>query len=151
MIELDYRPAQAAQYDQFFDLMFEEEGNYLRQSLLQLNSSLEQFAALFQKVGKVYGVYSGLQVAGFYWIEEREKVLHLHALIIKADFQGQGIGTAILTHLVDEYTGIMDVIELGVHQSNTGAQRLYSRMGYRTVKELPDLGYYIMQRNLPNP
>ena len=91
-------------------------------------------------------------LAGFYWIEERGKTLHLHGLILKAAFQGKGIGTAVIRMLVESYQGQVKAIELGVHQSNARAKKLYERLGFEVVKYRHDLGYFIMQRPiLPLP
>ena len=44
----------------------------------------------------------------------------------------------------------MDKIELGVYQANTGAIRLYEKMGFQITRNLDDLHFYIMQKPL-NP
>ncbi len=93
-------------------------------------------------------IYDGKQLAGFYWIEERENVLHLHALLLKRQFQGKGIGTQTLNMLVSKYMGTMRTIELGVHESNEGAIRVYERNGFKTVKQLDELKFRIMQKTL---
>ena len=148
MKDLNYLPAQTGQYEEFFKLMLDQEGEYLNQSLAHMHSSLEEFAALFRRVGQVYGIYEDGKVAGFYWIEERGDTLHLHALILQTEFQGHGVGSQILAMLANKYATTMERIELGVHKSNTGARRLYERVGYQTVKELEGLGYFIMQKEL---
>lgn len=53
--------------------------------------------------------------------------------------------------LIERFTAKMDKIELGVHQSNSGAIRLYEKMGFQTVRFLDDLGFYIMQKPLIQP
>jgi ribosomal protein S18 acetylase RimI-like enzyme len=50
--------------------------------------------------------------------------------------------------LADAYKDSMDAIELGVHQSNAGARRLYEKLGFITVKQREDLGFQIMQKQL---
>jgi ribosomal protein S18 acetylase RimI-like enzyme len=108
----------------------------------------EQVAGLVHTVGQVWGVYQGGNLVGFYWIEECDRILHLHGLVVKSTLQGQGIGTEVLNMLAQRYTGTMGAIELGVHESNTRARALYERLGYRTVRRLDDLGFHITQKPL---
>jgi ribosomal protein S18 acetylase RimI-like enzyme len=71
--------------------------------------------------------------------------LHLHGIVVARAFQGQGIGSRIIRRLAEEYRGRMDAIELGVHQSNERAKALYERLGFNTVRFLPEVGFFIMQ------
>ena len=82
-----------------------------------MQMSMDEFNHLLRTVGTLCAIYDK-QLAGFYWIEERENVLHLHALLLKRQFQGKGIGTQTLNMLVSKYMGTMRTIELGVHESN---------------------------------
>ena len=145
---LDYKPATGDQYDALFQLMRSDAADYLQQTLELMKMTWEQFAELFRSVGKVTGIYQDGCLAGFYWIEEREKILHLHGLILDSRFQGKGIGTQVLKMLITRCQDQMDAIELGVHQSNEGAIRLYRRLGFEVVIVRDDLGYYIMQKAL---
>jgi ribosomal protein S18 acetylase RimI-like enzyme len=98
--------------------------------------------------GQVYGIYQDGQLAGFYWIEEREDTLHLHGLILKSEFQGQGIGSQVLAMLAASYRSRVKAIELGVHRSNERAIALYERTGFETARTLDDLGFLVMQKPL---
>ena len=149
---LTYEPARVEQYDEFLQLMRNHTANYLERTMELMQMTWQQFVHLFRTVGQVYGIYEDDQLAGFYWIEEREKVLHLHGLVLTGQFQGEGIGTQVLKMLESMYRGSMDAIELGVHKCNEKARVLYERLGYETVKRLDDLGFYIMQKRLsPGP
>jgi len=145
---LIYRPATSGQYDEFFQLMLEEAADYLERTMELIQMTLEEVQHLFRTVGQVYGIYQEDALAGFYWIEERDTILHLHGLVVAGELQGKGIGTQVLTMLASTYSGRMQTIELGVHESNTGARRLYERLGYQTVRYIDDLGFYIMRRSL---
>jgi ribosomal protein S18 acetylase RimI-like enzyme len=142
-------PATPAQMDEFLELLRLEAADYLDQTMALMEMTWPQFVRLVQTVGRVFAVHRAGQVVGFCWIEERERVVHLHGLFIGQGFQGQGIGTQVLNMLVQQYTGHMDAIELGVHESNTRARALYERVGYRTTKHLAELGFYVLQRPLP--
>ncbi len=145
---LTYKPARAEQYDGFLQLMRNHAADYLERTMELMQMTWQQFDHLFRTVGQVYGIYEDDQLAGFYWIEERERILHLHGLVLKGQFQGKGIGTQVLKMLETEHRGSMDAIELGVHESNERARTLYGKLGYRTVKVLDNLGFCIMQKRL---
>jgi ribosomal protein S18 acetylase RimI-like enzyme len=145
---LTYKPADAEQIEEFLQLLRTEAGDYLDRTAALMQMTWEQFAQLVKTVGQVSGVYRDGDLVGFYWIEERDRVVHLHGLVVKSAHQGQGVGTEVLNMLAQRYTGTIDAIELGVHESNERARALYERLGYQTVKRLDDLGFYIMQKPL---
>jgi ribosomal protein S18 acetylase RimI-like enzyme len=145
---LTFEAASAEQYGECMQLMQEEAGSYLDGTLKLMQMSMDEFNHLLRTVGTLCAVYDDKQLAGFYWIEERDKVLHLHALLLKPSFQGKGIGTQILRTLTSKYKGTKTTMELGVHESNEGAIRLYERNGFNTVKQLEDLKFRIMQKTL---
>jgi ribosomal protein S18 acetylase RimI-like enzyme len=145
---LTFESASAEQYDECMKLMLDEAGDYLQGTLKLMQISMDQFNHLLRTVGTLHAIYDDEQLAGFYWIEERGKVLHLHALLLKKHFQGKGIGTQTLNMLASKYEGTMTTIELGVHESNEAAIRLYERNGFNTVKQLDDLKFRIMQKDL---
>ena len=124
------------------------EGDYLQDTLRLMKMSKDEFDHLFRTVGQVYCVYDDAQMSGFYWIEKRENTLHLHGLVLKTQFHGKGIGTQILEKLVTENHGKVKEIELGVHDSNVRAIKLYERHGFETVKTLTDLNFRVMRRQL---
>ena len=145
---LTYQPATAEQVDEFLHLLRLDAADYLDSTMALMGMTWSQFARLVKTVGQVFGIYRDGLLVGFYWTEERGRIVHLHGLVIRRAYQGQGIGTETLTMLARRYAGLMDAIELGVHASNARARALYEWLGYRTVKYLPDCGFYILQRPL---
>jgi ribosomal protein S18 acetylase RimI-like enzyme len=145
---LTFEAASAEHYGECMQLMLDEAGGYLQGTLKLMQISMDEFNHLLRTVGTLHAIFDDKQLAGFYWIEEREKVLHLHALLLKQQFQGKGIGTQTLNMLASKYEGTMTTIELGVHDSNEAAIRLYERKGFNTVKRLNDLKFRIMQKDL---
>jgi ribosomal protein S18 acetylase RimI-like enzyme len=145
---LKFVPATPEQYDEFLQMMWEDGQEYLENTLHVMQMTLAEYAQIFRTRGVVRAIYQDANLAGFYWVEERRDTLHLHGLILKAKFQGQGIGTSILTMLAEDYIGKMDTIELGVYQANAGGIRLYEKMGYKITRSLDDLHFYIMQKPL---
>ena len=71
-----------------------------------------------------------------------------NSALTKKRFQGKGIGTQTINLLASKCKGTMTTIDLGVHESNEGAIRLYERNGFNTVKQLNDLRFRIMQKTL---
>jgi ribosomal protein S18 acetylase RimI-like enzyme len=131
-------------------MMWDDGQEYMENTLQIMQLTWDEYAQIFRMRGEVHAIYQDAALAGFYWIEERGDTLHLHGLILKADFQGQGIGTAVLAMLAERYTGKLDKIELGVYQANSGAIRLYEKTGYQITRSLDDLHFYIMHKTL-NP
>ena len=142
------RPVGQDEFDGFFDLMQNEAGDYLGEAMNFLNMSEQGFRKLFKTVGEVYAICEDEKVAGFYWIEKRGKVLHLHGLVLSSEFQGRGIGRSVMKMLEDEFRDDFEMIELGVHESNAKARDLYQKLGYIVVRELPEIGFLIMQKRL---
>jgi len=139
--------ARNEQYEELMALMMHE-GDYLTETLRLMKITEGEFDHLFRTIGRVYCIYSDMQLAGFYWVEEREKTLHLHAIIVKTEFQGKGTGTRILNNLTKQPNRSINMIELGVHESNLGAIRMYERNGFKTVERLDDVKFLIMRKQV---
>jgi ribosomal protein S18 acetylase RimI-like enzyme len=145
---LTYELATAKQINEFVHLMRQDAADYLDRTMELMQMTWPQFDQLVKTVGQVFGIYHDDLLVGFYWVEERDRIVHLHGLVIRSAYQGQGMGTEVLNMLANKYADTMDAIELGVHESNTRAQALYARLGYQTTKHLTDLAFLILQRPL---
>jgi len=145
---LSYQAADPLDTGEYFELMKAESSAYLDHTLELMHSSWDEYARLFRTVGRVVTILQDGQPVGFYWVEEREKVLHLHALILKPAFQGQGIGTQVLNTLRETYCPSFESIELGVHKSNPRALALYRRLGYQEVKYMEEVEFHILRLEL---
>lgn len=145
---LSYRPATAEQYQDFLLMMRDEMSAYVDRTMEMMHMSWEEFAALFQSQGQVMCICEDEKPAGFYWIEVRERTLHLHALILLPGYRNRGIGSWVLKDLENQYRAQVEEIELGVHESNSRATSLYERCGFDTIRTLPELGFFIMRKRL---
>ena len=96
---LKFKSANAEQYDVFLQLMWDDGQEYWADTMRIMQLTWEEYAQIFRTRGEVSAIYQDENLAGFYWIEERVDTLHLHGLILKNEFQGRGIGTAILSIL----------------------------------------------------
>lgn len=141
-----YRLAASEQFHDFFQLMVAKSGDYLDSALSLMETDRARFAQLFRTVGQVYGIYQEDAWVGFYWVEVRDALLHLHGLILRPEFQGKGIGKQVLADLEAEYEDRVEAMELGVHRSNEHALALYERAGFRIVKVLEELSFLILQK-----
>ena len=147
---ITYLPATTDQYAIFLQMMWDDGQEYLPEAMRMMQLTWEEYSKVFRSLGQVCAIYQDKVMAGFYWIEERGDTLHLHALILKTKYQGQGIGTAVLKVLAESYSGKLEKIELGVYQANSGAIRLYQKHGFQITRNLGNLHFFIMQKTL-NP
>ena len=148
---ITYTSPTPEQYDLFLQMTRGDGQEYMEQTLRLMEMSWSEYSQIFHTRGKVFAIHKDNDLAGFYWIEERGDTLHLHGLILMSPFQGMGIGTTVLTMLDNKFSGKVDKIELGVYQQNTGAIRLYKKLGYQVTETLDDLHFFIMQKQLVSP
>lgn len=145
---LAQKPAEAEQFEEFLQMFRENAESYIDDVLDLMDMDWGQFVQIFRTLGRIDCVYDDDECAGFYWTEKRDRTLHLHALILKDEFQGKGIGSQVLDKLLEDCVGEIDSIELGVHHSNRKAKELYEKFGFRTIQTLNDLDFSIMQKNI---
>ncbi len=74
----------------------------------------------------------GNRLLGYLICSRYDTVWHVMNVAIEPELQGNGIGTALIQHLLDE-TAASDRFTLEVRQSNTAAIRLYERLGFRSA------------------
>jgi ribosomal protein S18 acetylase RimI-like enzyme len=65
---------------------------------------------------------------------------------VVAERARSAIGTKVLRDLEQEFRGKVDIMELGVRDSNEGAVSLYEREGFATVSRLEDIGFLVMRK-----
>jgi ribosomal-protein-alanine N-acetyltransferase len=81
-------------------------------------------------------------IAGFcsFWLVLDE--VHINNLAVLREYQGQGLGTALLQHVLEAGAGRgAERATLEVRRSNAQARRLYERLGFRVAATRPN--YYI--------
>lgn len=145
---LEQKPARAEQFEEFLQMFRVNAEPYIDDVLDLMDMDWGQFVKIFSTLGQIESIYDGNECAGFCWTEKRDRTLHLHALILKDEFQGRGLGSQVLNKLLEEHVGEVDTVELGVHHSNRKAKELYEKFGFRTVKTLDDLDFTIMQKDI---
>jgi ribosomal protein S18 acetylase RimI-like enzyme len=64
--------------------------------------------------------------------------LWLVKLYLLSDYRGKGLGSALLTHVMQQARVQGKRVRLRVLRVNTGAMRLYERHGFEVVQETPE-------------
>jgi ribosomal protein S18 acetylase RimI-like enzyme len=142
--DIESTPATPDERSNLLALMREHMADRLERTLQLMGLTLEQFAELYRTRGEVRTIRHRGAVAGYCWIEKRDRDLHLHAIFVLPEHRGLGIGSAVMQDLEREFGAQVDRIELGVHEANEGAKSLYLRQGFEVEKTLPELGFVIM-------
>ncbi|MDO4642665.1 MAG: GNAT family N-acetyltransferase [Cardiobacteriaceae bacterium] len=90
----------------------------------------------------------------FHDIEAFPNEWYLDSIAVAPNYQGQGIGTTLLTALPERALAAgKNCIGLNVAANNPRAQRLYSQLGYHPVgrRRLSNHDYLHMQKELSSP
>src|SRR5205814_5065097 len=69
---------------------------------------------------------------GFFAIRREPDHLYLQTIQLIEAARGSGLGTLLLAHVRELASGL-PAIRLRVFRTNTGARRLYERLGYREI------------------
>ena len=71
------------------------------------------------------------EIVGYQWCEKRERHGHITRLAVRADWEGQGVGTRLLTEaLVSMAKAGVNWVTLNTQESNLRSQTLYERHGF---------------------
>jgi len=142
---LTYREPSEQERDDLFEEVVAQLGSQAEEAEAYLGMTRDQFAEIYRTTGEVRVVLEGGCAVGSVWIEERGRQLHIHAIILKSEARGHGIGTRILQDLRSEFSPRVDEIELGVQDSNVDAIRFYKRVGFRKAAVATMPGFSILQ------
>jgi len=77
----------------------------------------------------------GGERVGIVQIVETPDEISLWKIAILPEYQGRGIGTAIVQSLIARSQAVRKPVRLSVFQANRGARRLYERLGFTAVSE----------------
>ena len=81
------------------------------------------------------------QSAGALYVEESEKSHWIRIIFLRPEFQGLGVGSALLAQEADRARSVNKHLVLKVIKINP-AKRLYDRLGFKVVKE-DDVTYHM--------
>ncbi len=143
-----YVKATEEDYVRAYAMMKDATRDYLDATLATLDIEENEFANLFRSVGEVFVAKQDEVMTGFYWIERRDEVLHIHGIILDEPYRHQGHGRAMMSTIEKTHAGEVKDIELGVKTNNTPAINLYKSLGYKVVKTHEAIGFYIMRKRI---
>lgn len=146
---MEYRSPTGSEREELLAQVIAQLGAQGEEALRFLGMTREEFAEIYRVTGEVRIVVDEGRDVGGVWIEERGRQLHIHAIILRPEARGRGIGTRIIQALRNEFTPRVDEIELGVQDSNADAIRFYERVGFRKVRAETMPGFSILRLPLP--
>jgi ribosomal protein S18 acetylase RimI-like enzyme len=85
--------------------------------------------------GEVEVITVGGRDVGWVQVRETGEAVLLGQLYVLPEFQGRGIGTAIVRDLLARAGTAGKPVDLGVLRNNGRARALYERLGFRAVRE----------------
>ena len=82
-----------------------------------------------------YVVCADDQPIGRLRLVRTEQHIEIAGIQIDPKRRGQGVGTGVITRVLDEAGASGRSVELDVNKDNTNAERLYTRLGFRRLRE----------------
>lgn len=73
------------------------------------------------------------EAVGGLWLDSKPDSLHIVELQLRPDIQGQGIGTAVIRHVIQRAACFELPVTLSVVPANPRAQKLYERLGFEVT------------------
>jgi len=140
------RTPTATEVPTFLEAFRTQLGDSQEEALAHLGLTWDELAALFTSVGELRAIDADGEVAGFVWIELRDRELHIHAVILHPVFRGRGIGREVFSELQREYSDTINTIELGVQESNQRAIGFYEHIGFSSMERATAPGFRIMTK-----
>jgi ribosomal protein S18 acetylase RimI-like enzyme len=132
----------------FLEMFRAQLGGSESAALGYLGLSWDKLSELFETVGEIRSVVEGEALAGFVWIELRNRELHVHGIVLSPSFRGHGLGSRVFRELQLEFSKAADLIELGVQEENADAIGFYRHLGFRAVDEDTAPGFLIMRMRI---
>jgi [ribosomal protein S18]-alanine N-acetyltransferase len=107
---------------------------------ITLGRDYEASLAILRDLSKErYAARSGGELVGFLILNMRGAFAgYIQTVCVAAEKRGQGIGARLVGFAEDRIFRESPNVFLCVSSFNSGARRLYERLGYRVVGELPD-------------
>ena len=145
---ITFQDATQQQRERFLDMVLSQLGSDSVSAFDHLGITEQDFVRLYDVTGHVRAVREDTTLAGFVWIEHRERTLHVHGIVLFPECRGHGIGAQVIDHLAREFADRADFIELGVQTSNSGALRSYKRRGFEPMdRQLPS-GFAVLRKSI---
>lgn len=89
----------------------------------------------------VYGIFEEDRLIGFVrCVGDGEHIVVIEDLIIKAEYQRQGLGTKLLRQVFEKYADVR-MLSLYTDKADVKANSFYRKMGMRLVEEMGAVSY----------
>lgn len=89
----------------------------------------------------VYGIFEEDRLIGFVrCVGDGEHIVVIEDLIIKAEYQRQGLGTKLLQQVFEKYADVR-MLSLYTDKADVKANSFYRKMGMRLVEEMGAVSY----------
>lgn len=108
-------------------------------SVLQLAEKIAGHATVLTAV--VDGENAGM--TGYYCNDTQSKKAYITVVVIKPDFRGMGIGTAMIKRVISDCADRgFKTVRLEVNRDNQRAIHMYTKLGFRKVEETSNNSFY---------
>jgi ribosomal protein S18 acetylase RimI-like enzyme len=136
-VEHDLRPAAPSDLDFLFALYSTTMRDVVEQTwgwdeAWQRTDFVKRFAESVVSVVEVAG-----RAAGTVWVQWTPDCLYICELQVSPEFQGRGLGTAVLQHMIEQAASRGLPVELAVVPANPRAKGWYERVGFEVVATEP--------------
>jgi ribosomal protein S18 acetylase RimI-like enzyme len=82
-------------------------------------------------------ILRGGEAAGRIWVERNDEEIRLLDIALLPAHRGHGVGSALIRGLIREATQAAKPLRHSVEKNNPDAKRLYDRLGFKVVGEIP--------------
>jgi GNAT superfamily N-acetyltransferase len=127
--EADTDFARRAHHDAYRDLVERQFGAWVE-------SVQDRYFAADWKPDSFQIVLCDEAPCGYLCLEDRGDDLHVREIVVRPEYQGRGIGTALLGEVIEGARRRGIPVRLGTHHQNRAIQ-LYHRLGFRDVGRTP--------------
>ena len=101
----------------------------------------EKLKRAYDKSLYVYGIFDEGKLIGFTrCVGDGEHIVVIEDLIVKAEYQRQGMGTKLLQHVFEKYADVR-MLSLYTDKVDVKANNFYRKMGMRLVEEMGAVSY----------
>jgi ribosomal protein S18 acetylase RimI-like enzyme len=145
-MQIALRPAVAGDFDLCARLYFSGMADIIRQLKLDIAAQTANLRERW-KAGEVGIITCDAADIGWMQSSVQDGAFYLEQIFIDAAFQQRGIGTRIISGLIEQATQAGRPVTLGVVKTNP-ARRLYERLGFRTTHE-DDRKFYMRREVRP--
>ena len=89
----------------------------------------------------VYGIFDGSKLIGFVrCVGDGEHIVVVEDLVIKTEYQRQGLGKKLLQHVFEKYADVR-MLSLYTDKADIKANSFYRKIGMRLVEEMGAVSY----------